>query len=279
LFYEGLGALIGFAGALICAAAGDGDTDTNGDHRALLIDREMTGNILSFLCSVSTAFYLTVAKRLRPNVDLVLFMFLIFTVSSMFLLVYIMTCSGQEYEFSFDPVIGLFGWVNRQSDRLPLEIYIAVICNGVGTMGYIAIMKYFDPVVVSMVMLMEPIIATFIGMAVGESTLPGWVTWAGDAVVMAGSIMVIRSGSRKRETIDATDALQQFEADEVKTTDVTKSPRMMRSPLIVNSETEEMEFVSVGRKRRMPSTGGDGGHRVVWSSMQTNSTYDKTRQT
>ena len=75
--------------------------------------------------------------------------------------------------------------------------------------------------------------------------------------------------------ISATDALQQFE---VKKADVTKSPRMMRSPLIVNSETEEMEFVSVGRKRRMPSTGGDAGHRVVWSSMQTNSTYDKTRQ-
>ena len=129
----------GFAGALICAAAGNGDNDNdmNEDHRALLIDREMTGNILAFLASVSAAFYLTVAKRLRPNVDLVLFMFLIFTVSSLFLLVYIMAFSGQEYEFSFDPVIGLFGWINRQSDRLPLEIYIAVICNGVGTMGYI----------------------------------------------------------------------------------------------------------------------------------------------
>ena len=40
----------------------------------------------------------------------------------------------------------------------------------------IAIMKYFDPVVVSMVMLMEPIVATLQGMAVGVSTLPGWVS-------------------------------------------------------------------------------------------------------
>ena len=45
----------------------------------------------------------------------------------------------------------------------------------------IAIMKYFDPVVVSMVMLMEPIIATFIGMSVGVATLPGWVTWVSRA--------------------------------------------------------------------------------------------------
>ena len=67
-------------------------------------------------------------------------------------------------------------------------------------MGYIAILKYFDAVVVSMVMLLEPIsayafaycvlcldliltglsvytVATFIGLAVGVDTLPGWVTW------------------------------------------------------------------------------------------------------
>ena len=75
----------------------------------------------------------------------------------------------------------------------------------------IAIMKYFDAVVVSMVMLTEPIVATLIGLAVGVSELPRWVstlvviemlffplgvlqlffcelqkTWAGDAVVMAG---------------------------------------------------------------------------------------------
>lgn len=63
------------------------------------------------------------------QVDLVLFMFLIFTLASVFLLVYIVW-SGQEYEFSMDERIGVFGWMNRQADRLPLELFIAVICNG-----------------------------------------------------------------------------------------------------------------------------------------------------
>ena len=48
-------------------------------------------------------------------------------------------------------------------------------------MGYIAILKYFDAVVVSMVMLLEPVVATFIGLAVGVDTLPGWVTWVSPA--------------------------------------------------------------------------------------------------
>ena len=120
------------------------------------------------------------------QVDLVLFMFLIFFLASVFMALYIALYSGQEYEVSFDSRIGVFGWVNMQADRLPLEIYMAIICNGVGTLGYIAIMKYFDPVVVAMVMLMEPIVATLLGLALGVSTFPSWVTWAGDGVVMVG---------------------------------------------------------------------------------------------
>ena len=142
-FFEGLGALIGFGGALICAAAGSGGE--GGDlHRALQMEVEedtstgnlqMLGNAIAFTASIGTAIYLVVAKRLRPHVDLVLFMFLIFTLASLFLLLYIILCSGQDWSFSADPVIGIFGWVNLQADRLPLEIYVAVVCNGVGTMG------------------------------------------------------------------------------------------------------------------------------------------------
>ena len=117
-------------------------------------------------------------------------------------------------------------------------------------------MKYFDPVVVSMVMLMEvrnkvrvlspmnlslltactdiisnqkPIIATLQGMAVGVATMPGWKTWAGDDVVVAGSVMIIWSGSRSRETIDATDALKDIEDD------VTVTSNLMKNPLLRGS--------------------------------------------
>lgn len=27
------------------------------------------------------------------------------------------------------------------ADRLPLEVYVALICNGVGTMGYVSVMS------------------------------------------------------------------------------------------------------------------------------------------
>jgi len=172
LCFEGLGALIGFVGAL-SAAGSDGESTMVEDTSS----SEYFGDILAFSASIGVAIYLTIAKRLRQRIDLVLFMSLVFSLSSVFLLLYITVCSGQQYEFSFDPSIGLFGWMGMRGDRLPLELYVAIICNGVGTMGYIAILKYFDAVVVSMVMLCEPIVATFIGMVVGVSTLPSIPTW------------------------------------------------------------------------------------------------------
>ncbi len=298
LLFEGLGALIGLTGALICASASsgpDGQDDESNSHR------EMIGNILAFLASVSTALYLTVAKKLRPKVDLFLFMFLLFSLASLFLLIY-MNVSGEPCEFSFHPEIGTFGWMNPVLDRLPLELYMAIICNGVGTTGYIAIMKYFDPVVVTMVMLMEPILASLMGAAAGVSTLPGWLTWAGDAVVAIGSIMVISSGSKKTESIDATEALHGMEHDDkggLTNSVVTKSPkllrssnnvgntpRMMKSPLVgsrygvtknptfitsprvlrnsIGVGDDEVEFKSVKGKHRTASVGGSG-NRVVWT--------------
>jgi len=299
LLFEGIGALVGFAGALICTSA-PADSDDSGapsdGHLAML------GNIIAFLASVSTAMYLTLAKKLRPKVDIFLFMFILFTISSTSLFVY-MKFAGQPVEMSFHPNVGLFGWMNPELDRLPLELYSAIVCNVVGTAGYIAIMKYFDPVVVSMVMLMEPIVASFMGAAVGVSSLPGWITWAGDAVVVLGSAMVISSGAKKTESIDATDALHNFEREvdsirgstSTKTSftlkssllssplvrsslirngkysgGLTKSP-LMRYPRLVNNQVgkdvemvEEAVFQSVKDKARSISIGGSG-HRVVWN--------------
>lgn len=111
-----------------------------------------------------------------------------------------------------------------------------------------------------MVMLMEPIFAAFIGTWVGVSSLPGLITWAGDGVVMIGSFMVIRSGAKSRETIDATEAMQQYEAEEEQ---IPGTPKLlMRSPLIVKDKYEK-KYMELGGFRR-PRANSDA-HRVIWS--------------
>lgn len=63
LCFEGIGALIGFVGALICAAGSDGESTMVED----MSSSEYFGDILAFSASIGVAIYLTIAKRLRHN--------------------------------------------------------------------------------------------------------------------------------------------------------------------------------------------------------------------
>jgi drug/metabolite transporter (DMT)-like permease len=207
LYAEGLGAAIGFLGGTICALD---QSKANGLGSELVPvayhSKMITGDFLAVLASAALAGYLVIAKMLRAEVDLFVFMFLIMLMASFFVLAY-MIASGEQIMFSNHTVYGLWGWTNLALDRLPLELYLAVVCNVLGTTGYIAIMKYFEPVVVSSVMLMQPVIGTLMGVAAGLEPWPGPQTWIGDGVVTVGIILVIWSGARTTETIDATEAL------------------------------------------------------------------------
>ena len=125
---------------------------------------------------------------------------------------------------------------------------------------------------------MEPIVASVMGSIAGVSSLPSLMTWAGDGVVMVGSILVILSGSKKTETIDATNALKVNEELALEGNPVllrrssmsTKTPTLKRSVVLHNSRKKHalqkerkaaqeeshhnrdasMEFVFVGNKSR-----------------------------
>lgn len=224
LYTEGWGAAIGFLGGTICAldpssSSSDSNTEVNAAGGGFVVvvgmtdssssrhhPHAFTGDVLAILASAAMAIYLLIAKRLRPHIDLFLFMFLIMWISSIFMLGY-MILAGEDIRLSSHPNFGLWGWTNLSADRLPLEMYLAIVCNVLGTTGYVAVMKYFEPVVVSTVMLMEPVLGALMGVAAGLDPLPGLQTWVGNAVVTVGIVLVVWSGARTTKTIDATEAL------------------------------------------------------------------------
>lgn len=209
------GALIGFSGAAVCAF--DTTSGANSSDGVEMADTEMTGsdphpnemigNLIALSASFGMAAYLAIARDLRANCNLYVFMFVIMLLSSIFILLFIIV-SGEHVTFSFDANHGVFGWLNLTGDRLALELYMVLSCNLLGTMGYVAVLKYFDSVVVSTVMLMEPVCAALFGFWAGLDPLPGPQTWVGDAIVTLGSAIVIMSGAKKTEHIDATRALR-----------------------------------------------------------------------
>lgn len=208
------GALIGFSGAAICAFDTSEANSSNGDEMADSEmagsdphPNEMIGNLIALSASFGMAAYLAIARDLRANCNLYVFMFVIMLLSSIFILLFIIM-SGENVSFSFDTNHGVFGWLNLTGDRLALELYMVLSCNFLGTMGYVAVLKYFDSVVVSTVMLMEPVCAALFGFWAGLDPLPGPQTWVGDVVVTLGSAIVIMSGAKKTEHIDATKAMR-----------------------------------------------------------------------
>ncbi|OQR95199.1 Drug/Metabolite Transporter (DMT) Superfamily [Thraustotheca clavata] len=125
------------------------------------------------------------------------------TISVSLFLLPTMWCLNVSFTISRNPAHGLFGWANFEWDRLGLEVYLVAICDFVGGMGYIRVMAYFDPVFVSIVMLMEPILATILGIPVWVASMPGLTTCIGNLIVITGTGIVIVTNCSKSTTKEA----------------------------------------------------------------------------
>jgi drug/metabolite transporter (DMT)-like permease len=86
---------------------------------------------------------------------------------------------------------GLWGFLNWRWDRLPLELYMVLVCNLMGAMGYVRAMKYFDNLVIAVATLMEPVVASLMAHLLHVGLLPGIIGWTGNLLVAAGTLAVI----------------------------------------------------------------------------------------
>ena len=128
LLLEASGALVGIAGGIICSK--DNSAGTNDGEVAY--PYAMSGNLIALSASFGTAAYLAIARDLRSKYDLFVYMWTIFFLSSFFVLAF-MIATNEPVEFSRHPDYGLFGWMNPTRDRLPVELFMAVVVNVIGS--------------------------------------------------------------------------------------------------------------------------------------------------
>jgi len=143
---EGVGAIVAFFGAVLCSKDSS-EGSTAGGLATILGD---TYAILSALAGVA---YLVFAKTIRSSMDLYVFMFFVMFIGSLESLLFV-AIVGEPISLDFDVNTGIFGWVNLQQDRLPLELIMVVLCNLFGAMGYVRAMHFFDNLVISVAALM-----------------------------------------------------------------------------------------------------------------------------
>ncbi|TYZ63197.1 hypothetical protein PybrP1_012946 [[Pythium] brassicae (nom. inval.)] len=200
--FEGIGTGIGIIGGTITTF--DHASFSSGAASSPIADVTLAGDLVALLGAVGGVLYLVTAKKLRSEVDMAVLLTGVFFVSGL-LHFPVFSLLEIPVEFSTDPTVGLFGWLNAA--RIGTEVYIVVVCTLIGTLGYLSVMKYFDPIVVSVVMLMEPILASMLGVAAGVDRMPGLFTIVGSLLIIFGTLLVIVSNSSRTESIDATKAM------------------------------------------------------------------------
>lgn len=202
--FEGIGTGVGIIGGTITTFDHASFTSGASSSPSPIADVTLAGDLVALLGAVGGVLYLLTAKKLRSEMDMAVLLTGVFFVSGL-LHFPVFSLLEIPFEFSMDPTVGLFGWLSAA--HIATEVYIVVVCTLVGTLGYLSVMKYFDPIVVSVVMLMEPILASMLGVAAGVDRMPGLFTIVGSLLIILGTALVIVSNSSRTESIDATKAM------------------------------------------------------------------------
>jgi drug/metabolite transporter (DMT)-like permease len=189
--FEGSGAITAFLGAVLCSKDSSEASPQGGDNALL-------GDVLSLFSALGGVGYLVFAKTTRHHMNLFVFMFLTMAVGSMMILIFQVLILGEEVSFGLDRHHGIWGFLNLDRDRLPLEFTMVVVCNLVGTMGYVRAMQYFENMVISTAGLMEPVVAEAMAFAFGVGFLPHWKGWLGNAMVACGTFAVVYPSSQSK---------------------------------------------------------------------------------
>lgn len=201
VLFEGLGAVVGVAGGAVTTL------DPTVAATEAIVSATALGDIVALIGASGGAVYFVLAKKMRAKMDLVVFMWALTLTSGSVLLVTLLVM-GEDLSLSMDPHNGIIGWLTPAPDRLYIVLYLVFVCDLMGTMGYISVMKYFDPIVISVVCLLEPIVASVMGIIMGVDAIPGPLTFVGATLVLGGTFMVIATQREKTEQVDATEAIK-----------------------------------------------------------------------
>lgn len=198
---EALGALVGIGGAVLISVDGQLQLESKGHGATSLL-----GDLVAALGSVFGAVYFVCAKETRPTLNISIFAVICHAINLPLCIAFTYLDASLYPQSPWptwdrDPSSGMFGWMTAQ--QLPSEAIISLVSTIMGTTGYVLVMRYVQPLAISVVTLLEPVIATAIGIAAGIDTFPGGLTIFGAITLLVGTIMVLRCerGSEIRTNI------------------------------------------------------------------------------
>ena len=174
---EGVGLLLGLVGASVTAFTPD-----------TAHENKLFGDACSFCSSISLCFYLIASKKVRSHVPLAAMLTIVCLFSA--ITQSVMAWAVQDHiTLDQHPTHGIFGYMHPTYLRWWTFM---LLVTAVGQAGYIGSLKYLNPVVVSICMTMEPVMAIFIQNAINMFLLQD-LEWPTRLGALGGLMIVLGS--------------------------------------------------------------------------------------
>ncbi|KAM9979478.1 hypothetical protein ACTFIY_008718 [Dictyostelium cf. discoideum] len=195
---EIIGCVLGFIGLIITLFDSLFFNNNNNDSIGSSIGSSKSnqnptvyGDFLALMGAVCIVFYLFAGSLLRKWMPLFCYAFPVTFIASIF-------CSIASLIFE-ETDLFIFGWISKSF--ILLTCYLAVFPGFIGHTGMNAIIKYIEPVVISVTLLLEPPIGSLMGYIVGVEGLPTFFTFIGGPFIIGGCLLVTISSHLRNKKL------------------------------------------------------------------------------
>ena len=199
-----LGASVSIIGTIICSTGGGGVEDSDDAKHG----NESLGAIIATCGAIGGAIYMKSCRKVGPHLHPIHFS-LIINIGMMITTFFICITALPEglVFFSTDLSRGFFGFLNPKAN--PAALLHSVFPDLGGNFGIMIALLYFEPLVVSLVMLCEPLNASLIAMWAVHEAPPSRRTVVGVSIVLVGCAIVLWQSNKH-----AIESDEEFEAIE-----------------------------------------------------------------
>lgn len=180
---EWIGGIVGVTGAIITLQDGG---SVQGDHEVTLF-----GDLLAFAGGVLVVGYIVCGRIVRKKLPIFVYAFIVTSIGAL-----VMTVSSALLETQYSD-FGAIGWIGGE-----FFIWVFTLALVAGVFGHTGLnyaLKYVQPLVISILVTLEPIVGSFIGWLLFDAGIPGVWTWVGGVPLIAGMALIVYAQSKSQQ--------------------------------------------------------------------------------
>jgi len=174
---EYIGVALGMLGGTISTLATSNSVNNHNQE----IVRERLGDLIAFSGSFAAAICLQLTKDTREILPPGIFSFLLNGLNLPFY--FILPLCSAHFDY-WSASHGIFGWIH--SGYIGIWLYLGIVCGCFGGTGLILLFKVLPGLIISLVMLLEPIVGSYLTAAVGFTPFPNPTNLIGALTVILG---------------------------------------------------------------------------------------------